>query len=791
MNQLLLPDRARHRALHLAMACGVVIGGGAVAGCGSPAVPIEDKPDTTIIGPFLNARNIDKVDLLLMLDNSRSMADKQLILAVAVPDLVSGLLNPKCVDSTGSPADTQPSGPLESCLPGTRRAFPPITDIHVGIITSSLGGHGADTCSVPGDTQSCSEASNPSNNDAGHLVSRRDVCGGTTTPTYGGNKGFLAWDPEQKLSPPGEGQLGAITTDAFGTTTTLTPGLVPTLKDLVVGVGQVGCGFSSQMESWYRFLVDPDPYQTISIQNGQATPTGTDTLLLEERANFLRPSSLLAIVMVTDGNDCSIKESGQFYFAAQQHKPDDPTQSYHLPRARKECATNPDDPCCKPCDQPAGACPVDDGCAADPTLSAQEDDINLRCFDQKRRFGIDFLYPVDRYTNALRSPMVPNRQGDMVVNPIFDPRNTTDANPSVRDTSLVFLAGVVGVPWQDIARTDGNGNPDPTAGFKSAGELAIKDANGISAWDKILGDPKSHVLPKDLHMIESATPRAGLPGPTSPVGTDPINGHEYTTSNADLEYACIFALPAPRDCSGGASGCDCNAASDSPLCDPSNKTTQLRAKAYPGLRELSTLESLGEQGIVASVCPVQLWDSTRADYGYRAALGAILDRLKSHVDGGCLAQQLTPDPHGVVSCTIVEARNAGGACSCDPIRARRAVTPEHQGIIAAINASPSAKDAAWNCFCELVEAGDPTVSTPEELAACIGDPSEAPVVHGGKDDGKAANGWCYVDPSQSSKASDEIVKDCPATEKRVIRFVGDSAENGTATLFISCSGDGP
>src|SRR4051794_22564467 len=53
---------------------------------------------------------IDKVDLLVMVDNSSSMADKQRILADAVPDLLRGLVQPKCVDKksrapTGKLAD--------------------------------------------------------------------------------------------------------------------------------------------------------------------------------------------------------------------------------------------------------------------------------------------------------------------------------------------------------------------------------------------------------------------------------------------------------------------------------------------------------------------------------------------------------------------------------------------------------------------------------------------------------------------------------------------------------------
>ena len=43
-----------------------------------------------------------KIDLLLMIDNSRSMADKQEILGAAVPDLVERLANPPCVDPSGA-----------------------------------------------------------------------------------------------------------------------------------------------------------------------------------------------------------------------------------------------------------------------------------------------------------------------------------------------------------------------------------------------------------------------------------------------------------------------------------------------------------------------------------------------------------------------------------------------------------------------------------------------------------------------------------------------------------------
>src|SRR5687767_13261200 len=48
---------------------------------------------------FANARGskLTKLDLLFMIDNSSSMADKQQVLSMAIPELVDRLIDPKCV----------------------------------------------------------------------------------------------------------------------------------------------------------------------------------------------------------------------------------------------------------------------------------------------------------------------------------------------------------------------------------------------------------------------------------------------------------------------------------------------------------------------------------------------------------------------------------------------------------------------------------------------------------------------------------------------------------------------
>jgi hypothetical protein len=64
--------------------------------------------------------------------------------------------------------------------------------------------------------------------------------------------------------------------------------------------------------------------------------------------------------------------------------------------------------------------------------------------------------------------------------------------------------------------------------------------------------------------------------------------------------------------------------------DDSFDTTQRRAGAFPGLRQLQVLYDMGPQAVVASICPKSM-DPASADFGYRPAFAALVKRLKSHL----------------------------------------------------------------------------------------------------------------------------------------------------------------
>ncbi|HWO13738.1 MAG TPA: hypothetical protein VNN80_29750, partial [Polyangiaceae bacterium] len=291
------------------------------------------------------------------------------------------------------------------------------------------------------------------------------------------------------------------------------------------------------------------------------------------------------------------------------------------------------------------------GCAEDPVcqladaatnrlagrLPPEQDGQNLRCFAHKRRFGADFLYPVARYVNALTQPTLCASEADLAVGVCAAP----EPNPLFaggRSPSDVFLAGIVGVPYQLIeAQVDTPGRPRVAAGFR------YKGANELSAadWDSMIGDSGASppVAPASPFMIESDVERAGIPA------GNPINGREHSTLDSvngvsatpdDLEHACILPLPVPRDCATfdpAVDACDCyQGAFDSALCEqePGRSvagTVQYWGKAYPSTRQLEVLRQLGQQAVVSSICARNTTAPAAADFAYRPAIALLVDSM--------------------------------------------------------------------------------------------------------------------------------------------------------------------
>ncbi len=586
-----------------------------VSACGGTAKSgaTNDGPPPLVELPLVEVgpqQQANQLDVLFVIDNSESMDDKSAMLVQSVPAFVSQLVNPPCVDGSGTPIAEQPKSGSEACATGTR-VRPPVTDMHLGVVTSSLGAHGGDVCSMPGPMDV-----DPHLDDQAELIpSKRD-----DVPSFQGS-GFASWDTT--------GQAG----DTDPTVIT------SQVQAMISAAGHDGCGFEAPLEAMYRFLIDPEPPVSIAKDptTGLSVSTGVNQDLLAQRAAFLRPSSALAVVLLSDENDCSIQDSGVGWFVG---------STSHMPKASVECASNPNDPCCRSCAQePTNAtaqCPsLDDdancmGAAAGSynTWDTLGDSLNLRCFDQKQRFGFDLLNPVWRYTVGLTNPQIYDQAGKLVPNPLL----------AARSPSLISVTMLVGAPWQDLATDDSLSSQDLTV-------LSSVDLLNEQRWPMLVGDPKNNVPPSDPLMIESIEPRSGVSPVTGAAlapadSTDPLanpsNGHEKNNPEQDdLQYACTFLLPATRDCTKN-SDASCRCAPDmsgnttaittenSPDCQPPTGgapgTTQYFAEAYPGTRELLVAQALADRAVSASICPKQS-TGDGASFGYVPALSALTQRI--------------------------------------------------------------------------------------------------------------------------------------------------------------------
>ncbi len=249
------PGQGTSQATRLAMAAGILL-----ASCGGPGKADDDAasdspwdaaacgdcefpsecvpPGECVLSWDVLLQGGSAVDILVMVDDSRSMTEEQANLAAQFPDLLRALLDPPVDPVTGEPDHV------------------PVTDLHVGIVSSDMGtgGYVVDTCS------------NPDGGDDGVLQHSPNSSIAGCEPPY---PPFLDYESPE----PDEAAIDAIST-GFGCIATL---------------GTDGCGFEQQLKAVARAI---------------------DRALLPDgpNAGFLRPDSLLAILWVTDEEDCSVAD---------------------------------------------------------------------------------------------------------------------------------------------------------------------------------------------------------------------------------------------------------------------------------------------------------------------------------------------------------------------------------------------------------------------------------------------------------------------------------------------------
>ncbi|HEY6727198.1 MAG TPA: hypothetical protein VI197_24355 [Polyangiaceae bacterium] len=505
------------------------------------------------------------------------------------------------------------------------------------------------------------------------------------------------------------------------------------LDDILSTVGEHGCGYEAPLEVLYRFLVDPQPplgVELLTRADGEyiGSAQGIDEQVLAERQAFLRPDSFVVAIMLTDEDDCSVSDTGAGWKIA----------------------------------------------APDRLTELDADHPNLRCFDQKRRFGESFLFPVERYVRAFGAEEIEDRAGNSVQNPLF---------AHGRDPSMFRLGALVGVPWQTLATPDSRDAPDRLR-YPTGQEL---EESG--AWQGLVGDPTGAADPDDPHLVGSIGPRPELAPPDSAAGTDPIHGHEYDNpAQSDLQYSCTFPLPNPRECSQGDPNCDCAlqqvpgtadwapSSPNRPVCqapDGSYGTTQYFAKAYPPPRVLQLLSGLSSTAFVGSICPKVLdpRDAASSAYGYNAMLNGLLRDVGANTGIVCLWNDMPLAEDGRIRCRLIE--QGPPEMSCDTPGRSAAGAADIRAVEAALD--QDFLEGSGFSYCEI----DPLAGAPRDPA------SDAYACANDLDLPTDLAGFCYINP-EAGLGNPELVQQCPSDWQRRFRLAPGTRIRGGARVYAAC-----
>ncbi|MEY4512301.1 MAG: hypothetical protein RLZZ450_4423 [Pseudomonadota bacterium] len=234
---------------------------------------------------------LSKVDLLFVIDNSGSMATKQVKLANELPRLVQVL-------TTGN----RNAGRAGGAATG-QDMFTPVSSLHLGVVSSNMGGVD-DPSGANAGIMACRGLG-----DDGKLQRSTEVAvTGVTAnapfefPGYNPGDVVLAPDPAcaNVAAPPKYQEFAA--------------GQDPSAEEIAASfrcvskLGVRGCSYEQQLDAMWKAVAPSDGADAFfDDTKGHGNPKGFN-------AGFVRDDAILAVIQVSDEEDCSIKPEGKELF---------------------------------------------------------------------------------------------------------------------------------------------------------------------------------------------------------------------------------------------------------------------------------------------------------------------------------------------------------------------------------------------------------------------------------------------------------------------------------------------
>jgi hypothetical protein len=266
-----------------------------VASLGCPGQELAPLGPCTVsaVSERVDQAGVSDVDLLFMIDNSGSMASEQLKIAKELPRLVQVLVSgDRCAggneDNCELTDQTEP-----------KRRFTAVKRLHLGVVSSNMGG-----MDNPAGTQAAIKSCQGLGDD-GVLLHSTEVA---ETGVIAGRQEFQDYEQgEVVLEPQPDCALGEQPDyQEFDVANMDDPQEVADKFRCVASLGVRGCPFEQQLEAVWKALAPSEgdgPNYEFLGGNGH----GEDT-------DFLRADAILAIIQVTDEEDCSITTDGKVLF---------------------------------------------------------------------------------------------------------------------------------------------------------------------------------------------------------------------------------------------------------------------------------------------------------------------------------------------------------------------------------------------------------------------------------------------------------------------------------------------
>ena len=296
----------------------------------------------------------------------------------------------------------------------------------------------------------------------------------------------------------------------------------------------------------------------------------------------------------------------------------------------------PNDPCCQSCGESEHRTPVALRFRKTPSArraqrwTAADDDLNLRCFEQKARFGFDLLYPTARYVSGFGDGAVPNRAGVAGAQSLCSiaTARTAIARCSRWPSSPACRGKTWPRPQPDLGtRLEFLDGPEACA----AATLAApgRRSKPLLATDRSVHARVGRALVGKNPITQASIVRQRLGRPARPTPSTATSRRRLVgICSTPARSCCPSPWPAtpPRPRLARAATATTELTSNRPSAIPRRRrrrTTQYLRQSYPALRELTGRTRARSPHGARLRVRQQHARRHASDYGYRPVFGAI------------------------------------------------------------------------------------------------------------------------------------------------------------------------